>query len=57
MEALMPDPAYTDEEAVREAEAVRVARARRDAALTPSERLERLHELCRQLAHLKPVDR
>lgn len=51
----------TDREydAVREAEAVRRRRAEREAALTPSERLERLHELCRQLAAIRPaaVDR
>ena len=53
----MPGSPYTDDEAVREAEAARTARACRDAALTPSERMERLHELCRQLAHLRVVDR
>jgi hypothetical protein len=44
------------EEAVREAEEVRRLRARRDAALTPAERLERVHELCRQLAAIRPAD-
>jgi hypothetical protein len=38
-----------------EAELVRAARARRDASLTPSQRLERVHELCRQLAAIRPV--
>jgi len=46
---------YTDEDAVREAEMVRAARARRDAALTSSQRLERVHELCRQLAAIRPI--
>jgi len=38
-----------------EADRARAARARRDAALTPSERLARVHELCRQLAAIRPV--
>lgn len=46
---------YTEEEAVREAEEVRALRARRDAELTPEERLARVHELCRQLAAIEPV--
>lgn len=37
-----------------EAEAAR-ARAQRDAELTMSERLERVHQLCAQLARLEPV--
>jgi hypothetical protein len=43
------------EEAVREAEEARLLRARRDAALTPAERLARVHELCRQLSTIRPV--
>jgi hypothetical protein len=35
---------------------VRRARAARDAALSPRERLERVHELCRQLSALKLRD-
>jgi uncharacterized protein (DUF1786 family) len=46
-----------DADAVREAEQAREIRARRDAALTPSERLERVHELCRQLAALELTER
>jgi hypothetical protein len=42
-------------EAVREAEEARALRLRRDAELTPEERLERVHELCRQLSAIKPV--
>ena len=42
-------------EAIREMEAARTERARRDAALTPTERLERVHELCRQLSALRPI--
>ena len=38
-----------------EADQARLARAERDAALTPSERLARVHELCRQLAAIRPV--
>lgn len=50
----MSEPAsFTDADAVREAEKVRAVRAERDAALTPSERLERVHELCRQLAAIR----
>ena len=44
-----------DADAVREAVEARAVRARRDAALTPSQRLERVHELCRQLAAIRPV--
>lgn len=40
---------------VAEQEASRRARARRDAAATPAERLERLHRLCAQLATLIPA--
>jgi hypothetical protein len=43
------------DEAVREAEEARLLRARRDAALTPAERLARVHELCRQLSTIRPV--
>jgi hypothetical protein len=46
---------HTDEDDIREFEEARAIRARRDAALTPSERLERVHELCRQLAAIEPV--
>lgn len=46
----------SDAERVREAEAVRRARAARDAALSPRERLERVHELCRQLSALRLRD-
>lgn len=42
-------------EAVEEAEEARRIRARRDAALSPAERLARVHELCRQLSAIKPV--
>lgn len=43
----------TEEEALAEAALVRDLRARRDAELTPTERLERVHELCRQLAAIE----
>jgi hypothetical protein len=46
----------TLEEAVREAEEARAIRVARDAALTPEQRLERVHALCRQLAAIRPVD-
>jgi hypothetical protein len=46
---------YTDADAVEEAEEIRALRARRDAELSPEERLERVHELCRQLAAIEPV--
>lgn len=53
---VMTDHAAPDEqEAPREAEEVRRRRAERDAALTPSQRLERVHELCRQLAAIEPA--
>lgn len=44
------------EQLAAEADLVRRARARRDAALSPSERLARVHELCRQLAAIRRVD-
>jgi hypothetical protein len=46
---------YSDDDRVREAEMVRAVRAKRDAALTPAQRLERTHELCRQLAAIRIV--
>jgi hypothetical protein len=45
----------TDEEAILEAEEARRVRARRDAVLTPAERLARVHELCRQLSSIRPL--
>ena len=56
----LPSAAMTDRTsdmvtAAREADAARALRARRDADLTPEERLERVHELCRQLAAIKPA--
>jgi hypothetical protein len=41
--------------AAREADEVRALRVRRDAELSPEGRLERVHELCRQLAAISPV--
>ena len=38
---------------VAEARAVAVERARRDRSLTPSERLERLHQICASLARMQ----
>jgi len=46
---------FSSDEAVREAAEARQLRARRNAALTPAERLERVHELCKQLASIRPV--
>jgi hypothetical protein len=43
------------EQAIREAQEARQARARRDAQLSPAERLARVHELCRQLSSIRPV--
>jgi len=45
-----------DEDAVREAEEARAIRARRDARLTPEERLQRTAELCRQLTLIRPAE-
>jgi hypothetical protein len=42
-------------QAIREADEARRTRARRDAQLSPAERLARVHELCRQLASIRPV--
>jgi len=41
----------------REAEEARELRESRDAALTPAERLARVHELCRQLSTIRPVSK
>lgn len=50
----MSEPvSLTDADAVGEAAEVRALRAERDAALTPSQRLEHVHELCRQLSALR----
>jgi hypothetical protein len=57
MDVRMHDREQTLVDAVREAEAARQARARRDAAMTMSQRLERVHELCRQLAAVRLVER
>jgi hypothetical protein len=46
---------HDDQQAVREAQEARAFRAARDAALSPEERLARVHELCRQLALIRPV--
>ena len=51
----MQTESFADADAVREAAEVRVRRAERDGALTPSQRLERVHELCRQLAAIRPA--
>jgi hypothetical protein len=40
-----------------EPDPVRVARARRDAALTPAQRLDKLAALCRQAALLRTARR
>jgi hypothetical protein len=44
-----------DAQAVLEAEDARRLRAIRDAQLSPDERLARVHELCRQLASIRPA--
>ena len=46
---------HNDAEAILEMEEARRIRATRDAQLTPSERLARVHELCRQLASIRLV--
>jgi hypothetical protein len=57
MEVLMdPDDRALDEQAVKDADEAREFRARRDAALTPEARLERVAELCRQLALIRPAE-
>ena len=43
--------------AAREADAARVARLRRDRALTPAQRLDKLAALCRQAATLRRARR
>ncbi|MGI8781991.1 MAG: hypothetical protein ACR2L8_17815 [Solirubrobacteraceae bacterium] len=53
----MPAEPSDPDEAAREADEARRLRAHRDAALTPAERLARVHELCRQLAGIRPVAR
>lgn len=46
----------TNAELARDAEAARAIRARREAALSPSERLERVDQLCRELTAIRRVD-
>lgn len=46
-----------DYDAVAEQDRARRARARRDEALTPAARLERLHRLCAQLATMTSARR
>ena len=48
--------AFTEADAIREAQQVRAERAKREAAMPPSQRLEHVHELCRQLAAIRLVD-
>jgi hypothetical protein len=52
-----PTPAHTKTASApsdaRELDAARRARMRQMAALTPAERLERLHHLCAQMARVK----
>ena len=55
MDIAMETESFTDADAVREAAEVRVRRAERDGAQAPSQRLERVHELCRQLAAIRPA--
>jgi hypothetical protein len=50
--ASAPADAY---DAIAEQQAARRARAERDRRLTSAERLQRLHELCAQLASLTPA--
>lgn len=45
------------DEPVREAEEARLARLRRDRALTPAQRLDKLAALCRQAALLRSARR
>ena len=52
---MQDDNAETIAELVREADAAREIRARREAALTPAQRLERVDKLCRELAAIRPV--
>lgn len=54
MRNMAANPSESDE-AIREAEEARRLRARRDAELSPAERLARVHELCRQLSAIRPV--
>ncbi len=46
-----------EREAVHDMEAARLARLHAYREMTMSERLARAHELCAQLARLKPVER
>lgn len=58
IDGVVPDSApYSDEDAMREADEARRLRAEREAQLSPAERLERVHELCRQLAGLRLAER
>jgi hypothetical protein len=56
MTGMSRQAAFTETEAVREAETVRAVRAKREAAMTAAQRLEHVHELCRQLAAIRLVE-
>jgi hypothetical protein len=51
------EPAQTPAAATKEADAVRLARLRRDLALTPAQRLEKFAALCRQMEFLRGARR
>ena len=52
-----PHPPVQPNDPVGEAEEVRRARLRRDAALSPAERLAKIAALCRQAAELSAARR
>jgi len=55
MERRTPDASPTT--AARDADAARIARLRRDRALTPAQRLDKLAALCRQAHMLRAARR
>jgi hypothetical protein len=52
-----PDPTPDPYDPIAEQEEARRARADRDLRLTSAERLQRLHDLCAQLATVTPAHR
>jgi len=57
MERREQEPKASPQAAVDESHAVRVARLRRDLALTPSQRLDKFAALCREAEHLRGARR
>lgn len=52
---MKPKADHSRDDDVAEAERTHAIRIARERAMTPRERLERVHELCRQLSAIRPA--